>query len=589
LLFGLSAAFAGDFIERVSVSSAGAEGNQQSSWASVSADGRFVAFWSSATNLVAGDTNGDFDAFVHDRAGEVTERVSVSSAGVEGDLGSFVGEVPGALSDDGRYVAFTSCATNLVAGDTNGWSDIFVRDRLTGTTTRVSVDSQGNEGNNCCWGATLSADGRYVAFTSCSSNLVADDTNGYPDIFVHDCLTGTTERVSLSATDGELNWCSRDSTISGDGRYVAFETDATNTEIEGYTGYYPADINEKRDVLVRDRVAGTTELISQDPVGCGVCDHSYRARISADGRWVAYDTADAYPIGGTDYDTNGVSDVFLWDRVGSVCERVSLSATGGELDDASLDGSVSGNGQRVAFESDAGNTGTVADFNNIVMETPIRDILVRDRAAGTTEAVSVDNYGCGACVYSDNGRICDNGAVVAWESEWNWFVSGDTNGVEDVFTNGPAIPEVVLEVHPNERGPGPTAVNKMPGLDYWTWPVLGSGSSYTWKEYDFAGSGNLWIQVCAQNFSAFQNSQNGSLAQEDLLKLTIDGIVPTDFWGIQSGAPGSYQWKGSAEKGTRVTLEFLPVGLSPGLHQLTFDAQMSPIIYWVKVHDLEPR
>jgi uncharacterized repeat protein (TIGR02543 family) len=151
------------------------------------------------------------------------------------------------------------------------------------------------------------------------------------------------------------------------------------------------------------------------------------------------------------------------------------------------------------------------------------------------------------------------------------------------------VPEALLEVHPNERGPGPTAVNRFPGLDYWTWPVLVSGSAYTWKEYDFAGSANLWIQVCAQNFSAFQNSQNGSLAQEDLLKLTIDGIVPSDVWGIQSGAPGSYQWKGSAEKGTRVTLEFLPAGLTPGLHQLTLDAQMSPAIYWVKVYDLEPR
>jgi uncharacterized membrane protein len=166
---------------------------------------------------------------------------------------------------------------------------------------------------------------------------------------------------------------------------------------------------------------------------------------------------------------------------------------------------------------------------------------------------------------------------------------GDADSVNLTVLPPLPLPEVLLEVHPNERGPGPTGVNRSPGLDYWAWPTLASGSSYTWKEYDFDGSANLWIQVCAQNFSAYQNSQNASLPQEDLLKLTIDGIVPSDVWGIQSGAPGSYQWKGSAEKGTRVTLEFLPVGLSPGLHQLVLDAQMSPIIYWIKVYDLEPR
>jgi hypothetical protein len=152
-----------------------------------------------------------------------------------------------------------------------------------------------------------------------------------------------------------------------------------------------------------------------------------------------------------------------------------------------------------------------------------------------------------------------------------------------------AQPQVLLEVHPNERGPGPTAVNRFPGLDYWIWPVLVSGSSYTWKEYEFDGSGNLWIQVCAQSFSAYQNQQNWSLTQADQLRLSVDGIVPSDVWSIQSGAPGSSQWLGWSERGNRVTLEFLPVGLTPGIHQLVLEAQMSPIIWWIKVHDLEPR
>jgi hypothetical protein len=151
------------------------------------------------------------------------------------------------------------------------------------------------------------------------------------------------------------------------------------------------------------------------------------------------------------------------------------------------------------------------------------------------------------------------------------------------------VPAVLLEVHPNERGPGPTAVNLMSGMDYWVWPALTLSTPYPWKQYDFAGSANLWIQVCAQNFSAFQNSQNASLAQEDVLRMTIDGITPPDVWGIQSGPPGSHQWKGSTEKGNRITLEFLVTGLTPGPHALAFQATMSPIIYWVKVYDLEAR
>jgi hypothetical protein len=167
-------------------------------------------------------------------------------------------------------------------------------------------------------------------------------------------------------------------------------------------------------------------------------------------------------------------------------------------------------------------------------------------------------------------------------------ITPETWGYAEAILPSP-LPQVLLEVHPNERGPGPTAVTRFPGLDYWTWPTLASGSAYTWKQYDFDGSANLWVQVCAQNFSAFQNSQNGSLAQEDLLKLILDGVVLSDFWGIQSGAPGSYQWKGSAETGNRVTLEFLALGLTPGLHQLVLQAKMSPVIYWIKVHDFEAR
>src|SRR5437867_3098602 len=159
--------------ERVSVASDGTEGNAASAGATLSADGRFVAFHSAATNLVAGDTNGTNDVFVHDRQTGITERVSVASDGTQGNKASS----DPALSADGRFVAFHSTASNLVAGDTNGATDVFVDDRQTGTTARVSAAAVGTEGNAASAGAALSADGRLVAFHSSATNLVAGDAN----------------------------------------------------------------------------------------------------------------------------------------------------------------------------------------------------------------------------------------------------------------------------------------------------------------------------------------------------------------------------------------------------------------------------
>jgi Tol biopolymer transport system component len=167
---------------RVSVDSAGTEGNSYSdnyaTLQSISADNTIVAFSSGASNLVLGDTNGKYDVFVHDLTTGLTERVSVDSSGTEGNGDSW----KATLSADGRFVAFVSYASNLVAGDTNGYPDVFVHDRSTGMTECVSVDSSGAVGNagsgseSCPLG--ISADGQFVAFTGGASNLVSGDSNG---------------------------------------------------------------------------------------------------------------------------------------------------------------------------------------------------------------------------------------------------------------------------------------------------------------------------------------------------------------------------------------------------------------------------
>src|SRR5438132_6325767 len=243
--------------ERVSVASDGTtEGNDASLGSALSADGRFVAFDSAATERVAGDTNVASDVLVHDRQTGTTERVSVASDGTQGNgssgLLSFA--FPPALSADGRFVAFVSFAANLVAGDTNGATDVFVHDRQTGTTERVSVASDGTQGDGTSSSSALSADGRFVAYHSAATTLVAGDTNGATDVFVHDRQTGTTERVSVASGGTQGNGISAAPALSGDGRFVAFHSTATNL--------VAGDTNGAPDVFVHDRQAGTTERVS---------------------------------------------------------------------------------------------------------------------------------------------------------------------------------------------------------------------------------------------------------------------------------------------------------------------------------------
>src|SRR4051794_24467034 len=212
-----ASALAATTTERASVSSAGTEGNGPSARfggdTAVTANGRFVAFGSEASNLVAGDVNGAKDIFVRDRLSGSTERVSVSTSGQEANVGSG----GPSLSADGRYVAFSSAASNLVAGDTNARNDTFVRDRQSGTTERVSLSSAGAEGDNLSGAPAISSDGRFVAFWSYASNLVAGDTNGQSDVFLRDRQSGTTERISVSTAGAQGDGLSQVPTISGDG------------------------------------------------------------------------------------------------------------------------------------------------------------------------------------------------------------------------------------------------------------------------------------------------------------------------------------------------------------------------------------
>ena len=297
--------------ERVNVDSSGAQSDgdvYDNATPAISADGRFVAFASSAANLVSGDTNGAYDVFVHDRTTGITERVSVDSSGVEGNADSgFIGTL--ALSSDGRIVAFASDATNLVAGDANAATDVFVHDRSTGITERVSVDSSGAEANGASDWPVIDGAGLVIAFQSSASNLVAGDANHADDVFVHDRSSGATERVSLRTSGAEGNGDSQIPSISADGRLVAFQSFASNL--------VPGDTNGAMDVFLRDRADATTGRMSVDSGGAEGNDASYAPSISANGLVVSFSS---YASNLVPNDTNMWGDAF-------VHERCSIPAT----------------------------------------------------------------------------------------------------------------------------------------------------------------------------------------------------------------------------------------------------------------------
>ncbi len=316
-----------------------------------------MAFESNASNLVAGDSNATWDIFVHDRETGETTRVSVAGDGTQGSEQS----LSPAISAEGRFVAFASLAPNLVPGDTNGTWDVFVHDRGAGETTRVSVAGDGAQGNAGSRGPAISSDGRYVAFSAAASNLVPEDTNTVRDVFVRDRELGTTERVSVGGGGLQASDESNEASISSDGRFVAFRSAAPNL--------VPGDSGLWYDVFVRDRDAATTERVSVSTFGVQGTDDSGGPSISAEGRFVAF-WSDTFDLVTGDW--NGRRDVFVRDRVAGTTEMVSLSSLGEAGNAHSGEPVIGGGGRFVAFPSSASS---LAPHDSGSFE----DVFVRDR------------------------------------------------------------------------------------------------------------------------------------------------------------------------------------------------------------------
>ncbi len=355
-------------------------------------------FGSSATNLVAGDTNSVNDVFLHDTQTGATTRVSVDSLGVESD--GFSDGV--SISANGRYITFYSEATNLITGDTNGFSDVFLHDTQTGTTTRVSVDSLGVEGDSSSSTSSISSSGRYIFFTSDATNFTSEDDNAQTDVFLHDTQTGDTTLINPYTANGGSSISSYANSISSDGRYVVFSSSASNFVLN--------DINSSSDIFFYDTqdLELNTISISNDPqtTTFQVNDDIYYTQMSGNGQYITF-VSDASNIVLNDF--NNANDIFLYNIQTQQTDIVSVSSSEEVGNGASIGGSISNDGRYIAFYSTS---------SNLVPGTSGFNYYLRDTQGGTTTVVSVDSLGdpLNAGSPFGNVRISGNGRYVVYDS-----------------------------------------------------------------------------------------------------------------------------------------------------------------------------
>lgn len=497
-------------IERVSVADDGTEGNAWSGGPSISGDGRYVAFNSAATNLVAGDTNGAWDTFVYDRNTKTVQRVSTAADGTQGDQGTAQNAVGAmvknlhdvqlytpSISSDGRYVAFTSDATNLIPGDTNKKYDIFVKDRNTGEVRRASVSSAAAQADNSSYNVSISPDGRYVVFNSAATNLVAGDTNDTWDTFVKDLNTGIIERVSLGnggvQADGQSVCVPF---ISSDGRYVTFTSSATNLVVK--------DLNRQWDVFVYDRQTDTVKCVSVASDGTQANGVSYNSSISADGRYVAFSSEATNLAPGN---VTGVTNVYVHDMETGKTWCASMRSNGTFGDGRTNVPVISPDGKYIVYKSDAGNL-VSGDTNskydmffgaagaktaNLTMAvfpesggstTPTGTSTVDVNASTAITATAASDYHFVSWSVSGSGTVADADA-----SETTVVLTGDAT-VTANFTNDTAT--LTMAVSP-EAGGGtdPSAGTHTANINEAVTIKATAGTDYTFSGWTVSGNGTV--------------------------------------------------------------------------------------------------
>ncbi|WP_107058926.1 TolB family protein [Streptomyces sp. NRRL B-1347] len=406
--------------ERLSVGPTGAQGNAASTGPAISADGRYVAFVSASRNLVENDTNGTPDAFVRDLRTGKTERVSVQSNGKASH--GVVREV--SISPDGRHVVFTSTADDLVRGDPNDLDDVFLHDRRTGRTERISPTGATYDGlrGQLTYDPAVSGDGRYVAYASGAEDLVTGDANKRDDVFLYDRKKKTTELAQLGndGKHGEGDAFAPAFAGGTGGRYLAFTSNASGlTDVE--------DHSSATDIFLRDREKHTTELVSV-PHGYNRKTPSWGAALSGDARYVAFTSASGVlrPEGPA---PTSQHNVFLYDRETKRMRLVSATSDGTPANGNSDAVSLSRDGRYAAFTSAASNLAPGDDGDSS------EDVFLKDMRTGQVTVVSVDDSDLGHEDTAPGRRtgVTEDGSAVVFDSPAGNLVPGDTNTAADVF------------------------------------------------------------------------------------------------------------------------------------------------------------
>lgn len=372
----------------------------------ISADGRYIVFSSGRDTLAPGGGNGWTDVYLRDRVLGTTERISVDAAGQEGDGDSY----DETISADGRYVVYQTRATNLLPGGSSGLADIIVHDRATNTNTGVGADPAGNAFEGGVAQPGVSADGRYVVF----AGYGRPDANGLyppPQVYLHDRSTGSTELVSVAMSGGPGNERSESAQVSADGRFVVF-TSAASDLVGG-------DTNGVDDVFLRDRTAGTTTRMSRSAAGYQAKQPSGYPQITPDGRYVVFSSLAGNLVAD---DRNFASDIFVRDRQTGHLERVSSNVLGVEANGDSWYASISDDGRYVAFTSNAFNL-DAADLNYFY------DVFVKDRSTGHVERANLapDGHRFGGDEYPARSSIAADGQFVAFDSYADTTRAGPIN------------------------------------------------------------------------------------------------------------------------------------------------------------------
>jgi dipeptidyl aminopeptidase/acylaminoacyl peptidase len=395
---------------RVSVTADGSQPNGQSWDPQLSADGRYVTFNSYATNLGPAVTSGVYNVYVRDTVANTTKALAVAADGTAGNrLSEFA-----TISADGRYIAFSSESTNLPPTPTS-WvhnSQVYLYDQTTGELTRVSSPTNGREASRESLQPMISADGRFITYSSHASNLVPGDTNNKQDIFLYDIATKTNTRISPNQANGASFW----PTISPDGRYIGYMSYATNL--------VPGDTNANSDLFVYDREAGTTTRINvtsagRQSSGVGLAIASF----SADGRLITYHDSSPNLVPG---DTNQENDAFLYDQNTRTTTRISTGPGGVQADGQSLVPRITGDGSQVVYWSNATNL-VPGDTNGTY------DTFLYDTRNRTTRIVSQAADGAQGNAQSASASITPDGKLIALDTDASNFAPDDTNGLSDIY------------------------------------------------------------------------------------------------------------------------------------------------------------